>query len=102
MKIINEQDFPLLNRKTLTIELEHVKEKTPSEKEIKPKLAEFLKTQENLIAIKHIYTNFGYGISKVIVNKYDDEQNFNKYEVIHKKIKHGKEENKKQEAKPKT
>ena len=101
MKIVHEEDFPLLNRKTYTIEVEHVKQKTPSEIEIKSKIAEFLKTHENLISLKHIYTNFGYGISKVIVNKYDTEEQLKKIEIKNKKVKHGKEESKKQEAQPK-
>lgn len=97
MKIIYNKEMPLLNRRRVTLELEHLNNKTPSKEEMKKKVSEVLKSPEELVALRHIYTRFGYGKSKVIANVYNKKEDIDYLEK--KKIKKQKEENGKKEEK---
>mgnify|MGYP001566203550 CR=1 FL=1 len=98
MKIVKQVDAPLLSRKRVAIEIEHFGKSTPKKEEIKKEIANLLKTKEELVAIRHIYTKYGYGKSKVMVHVYDkleDLQRLEKKKVIVKKEKQPKPEAKK-------
>ncbi|MBU0929663.1 MAG: 30S ribosomal protein S24e [Nanoarchaeota archaeon] len=97
MKIINEKEMPLLNRKRVTLDLEHLNSKTPSREEIKKKLSAILKSPEDLVAIRHVYTKFGQGESKVIAHVYNKKEDLDYLEK--KKVKKQKEDGKKEEEK---
>jgi len=91
VSIIKEQEFPLLNRKNILLNIEFPKKPTPSEKDIKKEAASFLKTEENKIAIKNINQQFGSNNAIVTVYLYKDEKSLKAIEEIKKKKKKGEE-----------
>ena len=92
MKLIKEQELPLLKRKRVTYELEHFKKPTPSKQEISKALAEKTKSSEDSISVIHIYPHFGREKSKIIANIYKSKENKEAIEKINKKKKKVKEE----------
>ena len=90
MKVLSETESPLLSRRRLVFELEHPKQATPTKIKLEEDIAKKLNTTKDLVAIKHVYTKFGSGKSKVITNVYTDLKT---KELLEKKPK-------KMEAKP--
>lgn len=74
MKILEEKEDKLLNRKRLTILVEHTQKPTPKKEDLKHQVAELLKIDKDLIVLKHIYSDYGSGRSKIIVNVYKDKE----------------------------
>ena len=74
MKKLYERDSQLLQRKRIAFEIPHEKKPTPKKEDIKKQIASELNIDENLIVIKHIYTNYGEHKSKTIVNLYKDKR----------------------------
>ena len=72
LTITNKKDEPLLSRKMVTAALEFEKA-TPSYQETSALLAASLKTDEKLIAIRHVYTLFGDKKAEVVAYVYSDE-----------------------------
>lgn len=70
MKITEEKENPFLERKELTIELEHSGESTPQRKELVKNLASKYKVDENCINVDHIFTKKGIGRSLAKVKIY--------------------------------
>jgi len=100
MKILRDFDNKLCNRNEYTIEINHMNNKTPTEGEVKKKIAEMTNFPENLISIQGTFTKYGFGRSVVHAYIYNDEISFKKFEMINKKQKHDKEEKgKEQKAK---
>lgn len=91
MKLVKESDSILLNRKRITIELEHDRKPTPKNDAVKKEISSFLKIPEELIAIRHIYTRYGSPNSKVIVHAYKTKEELEKIEFKKKKPKKRKE-----------
>lgn len=85
MNLLKEKEQPLLGRKRVIYEYFHPKASTPSRLEIKKSMAAALKVNENKISIRHIYTKYGSGYSKIITHIYDDESNLIKFESVKKK-----------------
>tara|TARA_Y100000310_G_scaffold343613_1_gene452102 strand:- start:1765 stop:2196 length:432 start_codon:yes stop_codon:yes gene_type:complete len=81
MKIVKETPQKLLGRTRIKAEISHVGKSTPSNKEIKTSLAKAKKAVEDQIIIKHIYTKFGEGNSKIYANIYDSEEDLRKTET---------------------
>lgn len=73
LKVIEKKEEPLLSRTKITSQL-NFDAGTPSEKDVKSKLASSLNSNENLIVIKSIYTNFGFRKADVIAYLYKDEK----------------------------
>lgn len=94
LKILNEKKEPLLSRTMLTASLEYEKA-TPSYQEVSSLIALQLKTDEKLIAIRHIYNSFGHKKAEITAYLYGDE---NKKQLIEPKIKE-KKDKKAKEAK---
>jgi len=86
MKILKKTENPLFSRMRLKIEIEHLNQPTPKKEEISKKIADSLKTKQELVKIEHIYTKFSPGISDVIAYVYKDEKALKKVQ-IKKKIK---------------
>jgi len=95
MKKLYERDSQLLQRKRIAFEIPHENKPTPKKEEIKKQIASELNTDENLIVIKHVYTNYGEHKSKAIVNVYKDVNILNKLDA--KKLKKVKENAEKKE-----
>jgi len=99
MKIISQQDSPLLGRTDIVLELEHTGP-TPSEAEVRKLLSKNLKHNEKLIVLKHIYPKFGEHKVDIIAYAYNDEKSMKNLENIKEEVKEdGKEKSKKQETK---
>lgn len=87
MKVLKEEDSRILERKSFVVEIDHHLKATPKEDSIKSGLAKLLKSDEKLMIIKHIYTGFGKGSSKVEVYVYDNEKALKTIEPKSKKKK---------------
>lgn len=94
LKIVDVMEEPLLSRKLVKASIEFEKA-TPSYAEVTSSLSSSLKSDEKLIAIKHVYNQFGSKKAEVIAYVYADE---NKKQFIEPKIKE-KKEKKAKEAK---
>lgn len=99
MKIIYDKEMPLLDRRRVTLEVEHLTASTPKKDDLRKKVADFLKESEELVAIRHVYTRFGEGKSKIIAHVYKDKKDLEFFEK--KKVNREKKEKKnaKKEAK---
>jgi len=72
LKVTNTKEEPLLSRKIIHATLEFDKA-TPPYPEVTALIANQLKTDEKLVAIRHIYTSFGLKKADVIAYIYSDE-----------------------------
>lgn len=91
MMILKDFDNKLCNRGEYTIEISHMNQRTPSKEEVKKKIADTMKVNENLIALHGTYTKYGFGKSLVHAYVYSDKDSFEKFEIINKKRKNDKE-----------
>ena len=91
ISIVEEKEFPLLNRKNFLLKMEFPKKPTPSAIEIKKEAASFLKAEENRIAIKNINQQFGANSALITIHLYKDEKTLKDTEEIKKKKKKGEE-----------
>jgi len=80
LKIIKEKENPLMHRKEVELIIEHLKEKTPSRKEIKEILHATQGYDKNLTVIKKIENVYGLGKDKVLVFVYENEEILKKLE----------------------
>lgn len=87
LSVTNKKEETLLSRTMITATLDFEKA-TPSYAEVAALLAANLKSDEKLIALKHIYNLFGAKKAEVIAYVYADE---NKKNFIEPKIKEKKE-----------
>jgi len=85
MKIIKQFELPLLNVKNLTIRVEYPKSVTPSADDLSKKIADFIKTKQDLVVVKHIHPKFGDTEADVIVDVYNDEKSLKNNKVITRK-----------------
>ncbi|HLC86077.1 MAG TPA: hypothetical protein VJG30_02235 [Candidatus Nanoarchaeia archaeon] len=75
LKVLKETESPLLKRKRLTLEIEHVGSATPSRQSLKEDLCKQYNVLQENIAIRHIFTKFGMNKSKIIAHIYEDSNN---------------------------
>lgn len=94
IKVVNEKEEKLLNRKDILINLDF-EDKTPSREVIKKELVEKLKIDPELLKIKKIQQEFGDRKAKVFAYLYNSKESLNKVEVKNKKKKVVKKEEKK-------
>ena len=92
MKILKQEKSKLLPRTDIEAMESHIAKRTPSVEEIKDSLSKNLKVDKELILVKHIYSLFGVGGSKIIAHVYDSKEDM---ERIIKKGKKQKEAEKK-------
>jgi len=85
MKIIKQQEFPLLNFKTLTLHIEYPKSVTPKNETLTKEIASFVKAKEDLVVIKNIYPKFGDTEAEVIADIYHDESSLKKNKLVTRK-----------------
>ncbi len=72
LNVTSKKEEPLLSRTIVKANLEFEKA-TPSYTEVTALLASQLKSDEKLIAVKHVYTHFGNKKAEVIAYVYADE-----------------------------
>ena len=102
MNIIEKKEYPLLSRTEITAE-ESYTGATPSRETIKKILADKLNARNELIVIKHIYPEFGFGNARIIAHLYSNKKDMERIEpeyAFNKGILREKKEEKKQD-KPK-
>jgi small subunit ribosomal protein S24e len=90
MKLIKEKNYPLLSRKEVVYEVEHVNSATPKNEDMKNKVAQTTKEKPELIVIKNINTTYGVGFSQVTAYIYTDEKVMKDLESKKEKKKDGK------------
>ncbi len=99
MKVINEQDNILLNRKEVNLLIEH-NGIAPKKNVILDEIGKHFKTDNSLVAIKGIYPKYGSYELNVIAYIYESLDIMKKIESINKKIKKdGEKKGKKQATK---
>jgi len=100
LKILKEIEMPLLARKRVNLEVDF-EGPTPTEKDIIKNLASKLKTKEELIHLRHIYTKYGASRAKVIAHLYKTIDDLKNIEEIKKKKKQKEatQQNKEQQVK---
>jgi ribosomal protein S24E len=98
MMILKDFDNKLCSRGEYTIEIDHLNQTTPRKDEVKKKIAEYIKVNEDLIALKGTYTKYGFGKSLIRAYIYSDRESFNRFEVKNKKKNDKKEKGKEQKA----
>ena len=76
LKIVDVKEEPLLSRKLVRASIEFEKA-TPNYAEVASSLSSSLKTDEKLIALKHVYNLFGSKKAEVIAHVYSDENKKN-------------------------
>ncbi len=87
INIVSKKEEPLLSRAMIKATIDFDKS-TPSYPEVISMIASQLKTEEKLVAIRHIYSYFGSRKAEVVAYIYPDE---NKKQFIEPKIKEKKE-----------
>ncbi|MBI2656406.1 hypothetical protein HYX03_01550 [Candidatus Woesearchaeota archaeon] len=87
INVTSKKEEPLLSRMMLKATIEFEKA-TPSYPEVTALIANHLKTDEKLIAIRHIYNSFGNKKAEVTAYVYTDE---NRKQFIEPKLKEKKE-----------
>ncbi len=96
LKIIYNKENKLLSRRRVAFEVVHEKASTPKKEDLKKEIAKYLKVDENLIVMKHVYSKFGMNKSKIITQVYEDEKLLKTLETKKLKVKKdGKEKSKK-------
>ncbi len=73
-RIAEDRKNPLLRRKELIVEIWHVGLPTPNRLEVRQKIAEMLGVNVDCVYVRHVYTEFGWGKSKVEVHVYEDPE----------------------------
>ncbi len=78
MKIIKQEKSNLLPRIDVIAEASHVNNRTPSEEEVKTELGKLLKVDKELILVRHIFSGYGSGVSKIEAYAYDKKEDMDK------------------------
>ncbi len=100
LEILAQNKAPLLSREEVQARVGFFGTSTPSRKEIRKSLADQLKKDPELIAIKNISTKFGASEAYISVFVYDNKEEMTKIEPESKREKEKPAEDKKEEAKP--
>ena len=102
MEIIEKKEHPLLSR-TEIIAKDSYTGATPSRNSIKDRLVNTLKANKELLVIKHIYPEFGFGNAKIIAYLYSNKKDMERIEpeyAFKKGVSKKEEEKKTEEKKP--
>ncbi len=83
LKIAQDRRNVLLWRREIIFDLWHVGLPTPNRLELRQKIAETLGVDVDRVYIRHIYTEFGWGKSKVEVHVYDNPEIGKKIEPLY-------------------
>jgi len=94
MKIIKQTHNPVLGRYQVELEHEHFKQATPKESDVLKEVAGVMKASPENVKVKHIYSGYGGGKSRIIAYVYENADALKNIEIFNKKAK------KKEEKKP--
>lgn len=98
LKVVEKKEEPLLSRTKIVSKI-NFDAGTPSAKDVKSKLASSLNSNENLIVIKSIYTNFGFRKANITAYLYKNEKEMESIEIKPKEKK-GEKKTQTEEGKP--
>jgi small subunit ribosomal protein S24e len=98
LEILKEKETPLLSRKRITLEATY-EGKTPSRIDLRKSVAGKIKSPEDLVIVRHIYTKFGQQKAKIIAHVYSDPKTLLQLEGEHMVGKQTGKKAKKAEAK---
>ena len=70
--VVDKKEEKMLSRMQVTADM-NFENATPNYAEVTKALASKIKADEKLIAIRHVYTNFGAKSAKIVAYLYDDE-----------------------------
>src|SRR3989338_3085911 len=82
LKLVKEKDYPLLARRRVVFE-GTTEGATPSRLSLQRRLGTALKTKEELIAIRHVFTKYGSQDLKIIAHVYKDGEAKKRLEESH-------------------
>ena len=85
MKILTDKQNSLLNRREVTVELEYLGQKTPSQVEVIKQAAGVLKTKEELIYVQEIKPSYGVAKGSASLYIYNNKENLDKIHFIKRK-----------------
>lgn len=97
LKIVEEKNNPLLNRKEVVVD-SVFSGKTPAKEETKKELAKLLKTDEKLLSLQSINQEYGSNKARLSAYVYNTSKDLESMEEVKKSAK---EESKKQSAEQK-
>ena len=80
VEIEHEKENKLLNRREITLSVDHEGEETPARSTLKDKIASLVNASKGEIIIDQVKSEYGKGKSNVVVRVYDDEKSAKKYE----------------------
>lgn len=89
MELIKENEMKLLSRKRLTLMREN-KGATPSRQDLIKEVAKQFNVKEDLVIIKHVYSQFGETKTKIIAHVYTDKNKMKVFEIANLIKKHEK------------
>ena len=84
IEIQKQVEVPLLNRQRVTIMIDFDGGSTPSILQFKDIIASKMKINKDLIAIRHVYQQYGFSKAKVIVHVYKTREELMKLEKLKK------------------
>lgn len=71
-EIVSVRENPLLERRKVEVEVNHEGEPTPSEEDVKSRIAAENNLETDEVEILSIYTGYGSNVSKATLNIYDE------------------------------
>ena len=86
LEITELRDNPLIGRKELYGYLHHYAKGTPQRYEIRKKIAEIFKVPVEVVYVRNIKTEFGWGRSRIEVHIYRDPKRAEQIEPLHIRI----------------
>ncbi|MBI5389571.1 hypothetical protein HZB01_04290 [Candidatus Woesearchaeota archaeon] len=98
LEMLKQKEIPLLSRKRVSFSATY-EGKTPQRNELLKQVATMMKVPENLVIIKHIYTQFGQNTVKIIAHVYKNDEELVRFEEKHLIKKHRGGEEKKEKKK---
>ena len=86
IEITEEKRNPLIDRKEITIRIDHFGASTPNRLEVKKKISAMQGSDENLTIIKNLKTHFGASYTQGKIYIYDNAKELQFFESFHIKV----------------
>ena len=96
LKIIDQKEMPLLQRKVISLELDCENLPTPKKEDVAKELVKLLKTKDSLLKVKNIYPNYGESKAEIRAFVYSNEEALKTFEKQKVKKESGKEKSQEQ------
>ena len=80
IKIIKEEDNPVIGRKEVQCVINHLGEQTPTRESVQSNIAAQLNTDKEFVVIQSIEGHFGEPISQVVAHCYNEKDDVLRFE----------------------